>query len=140
MGSQVKGRKRRQHRPGTSVVAAGPRGAFEVCWRYRVQTSTKRELTDEHCPRLLSALGSERSALIDVDKRTDDTGPFQLTIRQRFDDATVGEVMSKVFAHAVGMHVSGALSDDLRLFRLTGEWCNQWFHQTQLLSFEVLEV
>lgn len=80
------------------------RRTYAAEWRMQLQTSTKRELLETHWPQLQAWFG-EGAEMIELEKRSGDTGPFQFKVRKVWLDVTEDWFVTTVLTRCGGLHV-----------------------------------
>jgi len=121
-------------RPGIQVLGGGekerPTGIplldepqdrrfYAVTWRMQVQTSTKRSLMETHWPRLQNRFGTH-AEMVDLERRSGETGPYKFSIRQDLRDVTESEAVARILAQASGLRISLTMADDGSIACLRG--------------------
>ncbi len=84
------------------IAAAPPQGSLVVDWHMHVQTSTKRQLMETHWPPLQARFGGD-AELVELEKRSGDTGPFRFLVRQTLAGITAAEAMVATLTNAGGL-------------------------------------
>lgn len=112
---------RPEPRPLIEIGAGLGSGQLEAMWQVETQTSTKKELLEEHWPRLRQTFTDPLAEMCNLQKRAGDIGPFRYQVRQTFDAPTAADVLAACLPHCrPSMHVRFGFAPDGTLSRLEG--------------------
>ncbi len=84
------------------IAAARMHGSLVIDWHMQVQTSTKQSLLETHWPKLQQRFSAGTTEMVDLQKRSGETGPFRFTVRQTVEGVTANEATVLALLHAEG--------------------------------------